>query len=354
MGFFVHTFGDSTLDNYWWMSANHGHDEAKKNSVEGQIVEKLNQDSSTNYELISHAYDGFTTESVLVGGKVGSALGIFPGKKNQDQAAYLKNRNIDPSSKEYSAIPLRDFSTFFSKHKNETHYVVLSVGGNDFRERLANPLALLFEISKVQKRYLEILDHFKNKNIRPILMFQYRLDTNNDDHYKIYKTMKRVGVAAIAARVLSVLGFGVSLIYTSSRKIQLRSGLLFAAIAGLVFMISKQLSAKVLKGFLNGQKIDMTTLGALMETVYRPILERAKKDRLPILDLPNTFNPYNTELYIMQIEPSIKGGALIAEGLDHIIKNHDFQSESKIYSKSNTLFTGSSNPGSNWEVSYPK
>jgi hypothetical protein len=101
----------------------------------------------------------------------------------------------------------------------------------------------------------------------------------------------------------------------------------------------------------------MATLGGLLETFYKPILAQAKADKIPILDLTNTFNPNDSTLYISQIEPSQKGGALIAEGIDHIIKHHDFNSsKSMMYTKrdSDQKFIGNENPGSSgWSVTYP-
>jgi hypothetical protein len=58
-------------------------------------------------------------------------------------------------------------------------------------------------------------------------------------------------------------------------------------------------------------------------------------------------------LYIAQIEPSQKGGALIAEGIDHIIKHHDFSSStSMIYSKKgDNPFAAVENQGAgSWSV----
>ena len=58
------------------------------------------------------------------------------------------------------------------------------------------------------------------------------------------------------------------------------------------------------------------------------------------------------------IEPGEKGSELIAEGIDHIIKNHDYDDEdsvSKLYSKKGSAdkYFASDNTVSGWEVSYP-
>lgn len=77
----------------------------------------------------------------------------------------------------------------------------------------------------------------------------------------------------------------------------------------------------------------MSLFGALLMRFYQPILKEARDARIPVLDLPNTFNPYD-DLYISGIEPSAQGSALIAEGIAYIVENHDFEEEqSMIYSK---------------------
>jgi hypothetical protein len=106
-------------------------------------------------------------------------------------------------------------------------------------------------------------------------------------------------------------------------------------------------------GVLKGQELAMATLGGLMETFYKPILAQAKKDRIPILDLPNTLNPYG-DFYIAQIEPNAEASQLIAEGLSHIIHHHDFTRGSLIYSKKENQaeYTAAENLNG-WTVDYP-
>jgi hypothetical protein len=129
---------------------------AKSNSVEGQIQERLKGDD----QVVSHAYDGFTTSSVLNGDGVGRVFSIRPnGFITDNQRTYLRDRNIDLDSRSYFVHPLNDFKKHVNNNPNATHYVVISMGGNDFRERLGNPLAMLKEIPNVHQRYLQILYH---------------------------------------------------------------------------------------------------------------------------------------------------------------------------------------------------
>jgi hypothetical protein len=237
---------------------------------------------------------------------------------------------------------------------------VISVGGNDFRERLGNPLAMLREIPRVHERYLQIVKEIKSlkdRDIRPILMLQYRLDAH-DDHYLIYMILTIVGGIFSTIHASGFLGIAASAMALVVNKVNRHFGLAVMSISFAALALGRLvIPLKVTKGILSGQRVSMATLGGLLETFYKPILAQAKADGIPILDLPNTFNPNDSSLYIAQIEPSQKGGKLIAEGLSHIIKTHPFNSpKSIIYSQGNsqTEFTGIENRGSGtWSVNYP-
>ena len=61
-----------------------------------------------------------------------------------------------------------------------------------------------------------------------------------------------------------------------------------------------------------------------MEALYAPILSLAAELRLPILDLPNSFDIHNDDLYSHQIEPSATGGLLLAHMIAEVVQQHDF------------------------------
>ena len=109
---------------------------------------------------------------------------------------------------------------------------------------------------------------------------------------------------------------------------------------------ARVLPFRVTKGVLMGQKIGQTTLGGLMEKFYRPILEKAKREGIPILDMANTFNPHE-DLYLAQIEPNEAGGKLIAQGINLIVKKHNFSGDSLIFSHD-----VKPNDPANWRVTY--
>jgi len=68
-----------------------------------------------------------------------------------------------------------------------------------------------------------------------------------------------------------------------------------------------------------------------MEAVYPPILKLAYEKKIPIIDLANTYDIYDDEIYVSQIEPSEKGGLITAQLINHVIKNHDFTQPSALY-----------------------
>jgi hypothetical protein len=359
MTILVHTLGDSTLDNYYWMLNAQGDNEAdaKENSVEGRLQNKLNKEDQS-YQVVSHAYDGFTTSSVLNGGEVGSVLSIFHCYNNthtERQRAYLTAKEIGSNAESYFVKPLEDLQNSVKENANAIHYVVISVGGNDFRERLNDPIKLLDEVPKIQARYLTILENVKNleRSIRPILMFQYRLDAKND-HYIIYTILRPVGMVAVAINCLCIAGMGTAAAFLYGRKPHKIAGIVFFLLSAAILNVSTRIVPfKVTKAVLGSQEIGMATLGSLMEKFYQPILVQAKRDGIPILDLPNSFDPYDETLYLSQIEPSAKGSKLIAKGIKEIIDDY-VADESRIYTIIPKGSTSVVNDPAHWKVQTEK
>jgi len=301
----IHTLGDSTLDNIFWVAN-------KKDSVEGQLQSELGKE----YKVVSHAYDGFTTNSLLQGDVVGRVLPA--GSKKEE---YLREKL--GTSTELHINPITKLSEEISKKPDAKHYVVISVGGNDFRENLSTPWKLFTIIPDVQKKYLEILDKVQklNPNVKPILMFQYRTDVKNDP-YCIYSILGIAGrlVTGINTLALGVIaGSCVALIaFNASAHV---AGALILLSAATLCLSQKIAPLRVTIDILSGKHPGIIMINSLMEKLYKSILERAKKDKIPVLDLPNSFNPHES-LYICGIEPNKEGGKRIALGLSHIIKNY--------------------------------
>jgi lysophospholipase L1-like esterase len=155
-------------------------------------------------------------------------------------------------------------------------YAVISIGGNDVREILGSLDRLEVVLKDFQHNYSSILDHLCKTVPKVVLMFQYRPSFHMDAG-----------------------GYGV-----------------YQAI-----------------GSLPGPGDAVAKLNHLMEAVYTPILVEASKRRLPVVDLPRTFDINNDSLYCAQIEPSAEGGKLIAELISHVVRNHDFSGSSTLYFK---------------------
>ena len=64
-------------------------------------------------------------------------------------------------------------------------------------------------------------------------------------------------------------------------------------------------------------------LEALLEAVYAPILDMARKLSLPVVDLARSLDPRNNSLFQHQIEPSREGGAVIARLIMHAATHHN-------------------------------
>lgn len=352
----VHTLGDSTLDNIYWMLNGTGKniEEAKSQSVEGQLEAMLQDGDEGSYQVVSHAYDGFTTHSLQNGDDVGDVLDM----RGPKGISYLNHKGINPNAGSYQVKPIENLKTAIENHPAAIHYVVMSVCGNDFRVQLGNPIKMLKSIPEILARYDSLLDELvhlkglKDRTIRPILMFQYRVDAINDS-YSIYSIMKVIGAVTLAFNLISAAALVTSLALLAA-SVSTPAAIIFALVGVSGFAISNailplRMTLKVLKG----EEVAMATIGTLMERFYQPILKRAKEEAFPVFDLPNTFNPYKP-LYLSGIEPGVEGGRLIAEGINHIVKNHDFDSSSKLYAKNDSQleFTATENPGyDGWRVS---
>lgn len=336
----IQTLGDSSLDNLYWMILK-GYDlnTAKKLSVEGQLREM-------GHHVFSHAYDGFTTHSVLGKDRIGAVL-----PRGQAYQVYMREK----AANGLDVTPLEELQQKISEKPDDIHYVAISVGGNDFRVNLGRPWSLIRDIPQIQARHAEIVDKVKGlqgRNIRPILIFQYRTDANHDP-YLIYTVFGILGAVAVATHLICIALIATSLVILGAQISLIAGGVIGLIGAAGLYVSHKIIPLSVTKNVLKGNSIGVSTISALMESFYQPMLAKAKKENIPILDLPNTFNPHE-KLYESGIEPNAAGGKLIAEGIDHIVKHHDFSGESKLYSKpsGSSEYVGIGH-ASDWKVALP-
>jgi hypothetical protein len=60
------------------------------------------------------------------------------------------------------------------------------------------------------------------------------------------------------------------------------------------------------------------------------VIPFARQHKLPLIDLPNSMDPFFTSFFTSQIEPSARGSELIARMIHHVIKTHDWN-ESRFF-----------------------
>ena len=142
---FVHTLGDSTLDNLYSAA-----DVSKKRCMEDHLSDQL---KLANYQIKRHAYAYFNIQSLLKGDAIGRIK--IPGVED-----YLK-RKVNCVEDSFQVYPLLDLKKVVEANPQEKHFVVLSIGGDDFcwqaiidnkRVRRNNPLSLLRDIPHIQKK----------------------------------------------------------------------------------------------------------------------------------------------------------------------------------------------------------
>lgn len=224
--------------------------------------------------VTNYACDGFTSTDVLRG--------------NRPMLSATQWRNVGepfPGCEE-SVELFKPLNALHALHaKTTVTHVVLSVGGNDVREILREMNKLSSVITVYHRNFREIVRHIRGSSSttkeRPqlIIMLQYRPSIAMDaDGYGVYR-----------------------------------------AIGGSI-------GAK-------GDSAALLAMNQLMKTIYAPVLTLAKESNLPVIDLPRTFDPFDAECYRCQIEPSSKGSHLIAEMIHHVIRSHDFDGPSRMYSK---------------------
>lgn len=307
---FVHLLGDSTLDNLiWLMGAQHS--DPQKGCVEGKLKTALGNE----YTVVNHAWDGFTTQDVLNGGQVGSVLSVF-----SNLTQYVAARN---KTKFEHVKPLETLKASIDGDKDATHYVVISVGGNDFRVKLLQPWALLSEISAVQQRYLQILDQVQgmgDRNVVPILMFQYRTDLQ-DRVYGIYTIFKGLGllVATLNTIAMGVIGYAGYRWITGkiSRMVGLRNMFLGAV---FLYFSHRQLSLKFMAD-MTTKHTGLAVFENSLNRLYAPMIERATRERIKIIYSHETLDPHNPQHYMSDIEPSPEGGEVIAKRIAEAVRS---------------------------------
>ena len=248
----------------------------KSHSVTSHLLRFLNcETTSDTKKVINLAADGFTSRDVLCGGSARISC--------SNRIAAGDPFPPSTTAPAYMFSPLVELKRTYEADLRHSH-VVLSIGGNDIREILGDMTSLQDVIISFHQNYKAIISEIQRYCPNIILMLQY----------KPSYTQERVG-------------YGV-----------------YSAIDRM-------------PGSWEGSSVDK--MNSLLRMVYDPIYKLAKSLALPILDLPNSFDIYNTDLYHCQIEPSSLGGEIIAHMINFVVQTHDFKKSSRIYSCDTTTST---------------
>ena len=286
----VALLGDSTFDNIVWVNNMEDCVPVKIKQVLLSRTTKNDDADADGVMVLNYAADGFTSSDVLHGAppaiswhariRVGDPFPTEEEEEDGRRGGWWFSRERIPIWK-----PLERLKNLREEEK-PTH-VVLSVGGNDVREILGDMHLLHETVAAFHHNYRDIIDFIRTNNIcdKIVIMLQYRPCLSTDEsHYGVYRAMSSV-----------------------------------AMMSG------------------DEGESSLETLNSLMEQIYAPILTMAQENGYPVIDLARTFDPHQDDLYVSQIEPSAKGGTLIAEVLSHAIVHHNFNSDgSKFYFKEST------------------
>ena len=266
--------GDSTLDNSYWVS-------------EGCAVSDHLTKQLPGWEIINFAVDGFTTSSMLSG-------------EYKDHAVESIQHTHD------------FFKTLKALAKEEdVEHILLSVGGNDFREALSDLIYMspenrpqaIEELAKtLTTNYLQIVN--KIKKLKPeaklTIVLQYT-PCIKMDLYHIYFLMDKICCNETISGRLSAY---------------------------------KMMASHYLFGLNDErQRNAIHKLHETMATIYRNLFKTLGKQSMAVIDLASSFDYQDGTSYVSQIEPSNKGGEQIAQLVAHAVTHHNFSGPSIIYAK---------------------
>eukprot|EP00239_Pterosperma_sp_CCMP1384_P008306 CAMPEP_0197848014 /NCGR_PEP_ID=MMETSP1438-20131217/7779_1 /TAXON_ID=1461541 /ORGANISM="Pterosperma sp., Strain CCMP1384" /LENGTH=299 /DNA_ID=CAMNT_0043460129 /DNA_START=171 /DNA_END=1070 /DNA_ORIENTATION=+ len=280
--------GDSTIDNVVWTRSLDG---CVAHQLKAQLDAKRNIPSSPSVLIHNLAADGFTSDDVLKGKR--PAISFNTRENLGDPFPFTT------ISEGHKGVPIFKPLACLKRLDPKPDVCVVSIGGNDVREILGSPMITMdlpAAVDKFQVNYPLILKEITSTCKKVVIMLQYRPEFATDEvYYGVYR--------------------GIANAYGADEP-------------------------------------SPTLVNGLMETVYAPVVDLARKLSLPIIDLPNTFDIHDSSMYISQIEPSAEGGELIAELIAHVIENHPWK-HSVLYSKppqSSTVNAVVNQEGINWRV----
>jgi hypothetical protein len=275
--------GDSTLDNRLWVEGLSSSYLKAKLGIKPQnssirIQQSRRRFCKTSLSIIEHVTDllpgytihdytndGFTTKDCL--------HGAF-----RDKVFGEGNFSLFPH---VHFSPLEEGEESIRNSQN----IVLSVGGNNFRE-------FLLKMSIYRKKSAEFRAHALKSH------FQEMLETTTSDYLVILQKIRAINKNA---RIILMTQY-----YPSCS--QNNYG---------IYEFMKELGVALNKGGL--QHDPMTVIHEIMRLTYKDILGSIEDSNVVIADITSSLDPYNSSNYVYQIEPSSIGGKKIAQILQYMI-----------------------------------
>lgn len=261
----VALLGDSTLDNVCWVG--------EGLAIPELLQRCLSEGLRGTVAVRNLAADGFTSTNLLQGSRQVISVGIRRDLRVQDPVPFDEDGIFRPLDQLRKLAP------------PPTH-IVLSIGGNDVREILRNMSLLPVVIPTFLRNYSEILSACLEVTPHVLPMLQYRPGFACDqDFYGVYHA---VGAAATLTPM------------TRGYK---------------PFPAPEDVAKNELMRCSSVGKLNF-----LMQECFRPIVDILRDHSLQVLDLPNSIDIFQDELFSHQIEPSHVGGIVISDALRHVMQ----------------------------------
>lgn len=90
--------------------------------------------------------------------------------------------------------------------------------------------------------------------------------------------------------------------------------------AGFLYFSHRQLSFKFMVD-MTTKHTELTVFENSLNRLYAPMIERAKRDGIQMIDSHETLDPHNPNHYMYDIEPSEEGGEVIAQKIAQAVRS---------------------------------
>lgn len=274
---YVHLIGGSNFDDHLMK--------------EGQFVTKLTEKLGAYVQVQNHAYEGFTTRSILEGGEVGKDLPTKDLDQQTKKQAYWKSRYIEEEKYDAKpqAQPLELLKVGVINQADATHYVVIDVGADDIEGYWNHPTTFL-DIRNLPSRVVEIVEKVVaiSDKIKPILVVHPRPDFNDN----FTRVMGHVARAAAGLNVLAMVTFTASAFLSVTNRVsRVKGAVVCLAVAGVFHLLRTNIAPLKVTMQFRGD-IALRMIDSIWERLYRPILCHAKTENFHILDLASSHSFY--------------------------------------------------------------